>query len=331
MGRIELDWFGGGGGNVLLVLWEGEGTYYLYYVGALVTTLERPKPLMGRIELACYDARGTEATHWAADSSLGERAYFKSKDEPAQLVVQNIREVDAGLYRCRVDFRKSPTRNSKVNLTIILPPQKLSVLDERGAHIQHYILGPYPEGASVQITCLSTGGRIYLPVSRKFFTFSIQNSWICVHYLLDMFINRPCHTELGGDSIQYKVDNADKSETAKVGRLRPALDNRNSHSIMVTHKISVRMLANAQPNYMEWHAASPRYRRPLPRVTWWQENALLDDSYETLSERRVRNVLHLERVDRRHLHTVFTCQASNNNLVAPISSAVTLDLYRNYL
>ncbi|GLH04557.1 Nephrin [Gryllus bimaculatus] len=67
-------------------------------------------------------------------------------------------------------------------------------------------------------------------------------------------------------------------------------------------------------------------RRPAPRVTWWQANALLDDTYESAGERRVRNNLYIDELERKQLLTVLTCQAINNNLTVPLSAAVTIDL-----
>lgn len=69
-----------------------------------------------------YDARGAaigKGSHWADDVTLSNRGYFKAKPNPSILSIDSTKSLDSGVYRCRVDFHKSPTRNSKVNLTII--------------------------------------------------------------------------------------------------------------------------------------------------------------------------------------------------------------------
>jgi len=50
---------------------------------------------------------------------LDERGYFLTVTDPATLSLNSVDERDEGEYRCRVDFRLSPTRNSKVHLTVI--------------------------------------------------------------------------------------------------------------------------------------------------------------------------------------------------------------------
>lgn len=70
------------------------------------------------------DARGgplAEASHLAMSDDLGSRSYFITDDQPskARLRIQHVNMHDEGVFRCRVDFNNSPTRNFQVNLTLV--------------------------------------------------------------------------------------------------------------------------------------------------------------------------------------------------------------------
>ena len=69
-----------------------------------------------------YDARDSEwnnGTRWSDEFQFGSRAYFDLSSSPSVLRVQNIQAAEAGVYRCRVDFKSAPTRNSLVNISVI--------------------------------------------------------------------------------------------------------------------------------------------------------------------------------------------------------------------
>lgn len=50
---------------------------------------------------------------------VGPRAYFVTVTKPAALSLEAVQLDDEGIYRCRVDFKNSPTKNLQVNLTVI--------------------------------------------------------------------------------------------------------------------------------------------------------------------------------------------------------------------
>lgn len=61
------------------------------------------------------------ATHSALAGIRGERVFFSVADNPkdAKLRIKSVEEADGGIYRCRVDYFNSPTRNFRVNLTLV--------------------------------------------------------------------------------------------------------------------------------------------------------------------------------------------------------------------
>ncbi|XP_046489857.1 nephrin isoform X1 [Neodiprion pinetum] len=109
--------------------------------------------------LYSYDARNRlgKAKLWSAPQFWGNRALFRATS-PAQLLVQDLRESDEGVYRCRVDFRNSPTRNLKVNFTVIVPPSKPIIYDAKRRDMSK-LLEAYAEGANLTLVCEVHGGR----------------------------------------------------------------------------------------------------------------------------------------------------------------------------
>ncbi|XP_017756216.1 PREDICTED: uncharacterized protein LOC108547976 [Eufriesea mexicana] len=108
-----------------------------------------------------YDMRGKhaeKASHWNDKDHLNDRAFFRTVKEPATLNINHIEERDEGEYRCRVDFAKSPTRNARIHLTVIVPPNKPSIIDEQGTSVPT-VAGPYEEGGEIKLKCRVSGGQ----------------------------------------------------------------------------------------------------------------------------------------------------------------------------
>jgi hypothetical protein len=56
----------------------------------------------------------------SAIASTASRVHFQFDSHPvALLLLNNVGDHDEGIYRCRVDFGRSPTRNVLVQLTVV--------------------------------------------------------------------------------------------------------------------------------------------------------------------------------------------------------------------
>ncbi|KAA0202257.1 hypothetical protein HAZT_HAZT010396 [Hyalella azteca] len=110
-----------------------------------------------------YDDRSGSSrrtSHWSAEDALGARASLEVLSLPAQLVVKSLREDDAGLYHCRVDFRKQPTKTTRVVLSVVVPPTSVVVYEGSSLpHAMSSVVGPLHEGDMVTLTCVAQGGK----------------------------------------------------------------------------------------------------------------------------------------------------------------------------
>ncbi|XP_069940843.1 uncharacterized protein [Cherax quadricarinatus] len=99
------------------------------------------------------------ARHWA-EKKLGGRAYLRLGREQRGLVLQEVQLEDAGDYRCRVDFVESPTRNLRIRLDVVVPPNSITITSSYAPETMiEGRAGPFPEGSQVTLSCQVIGGH----------------------------------------------------------------------------------------------------------------------------------------------------------------------------
>lgn len=72
--------------------------------------------------VASVDARGKyikDAQHFTDTPMLNGRAHLRTSSDKVRLIMETVSNSDEGVYKCRVDFKKSPTRNSRIHLSVI--------------------------------------------------------------------------------------------------------------------------------------------------------------------------------------------------------------------
>ncbi|VVC86489.1 unnamed protein product [Leptidea sinapis] len=120
------------------------------------------QPLSGddQIAMVLYDVRGRTVYQpklWSSPNGFGSRAYFRATATPATLLVDGVTSSDSGIYRCRVDFKNSPTRNLRINFTVIIPSERPVIMDAK-TRSNTRLLEPFDEGDDLELLCETHGG-----------------------------------------------------------------------------------------------------------------------------------------------------------------------------
>nr|XP_031831154.1 hemicentin-1-like isoform X2 [Nomia melanderi] len=209
----------------------------------------------------------SKARLWSSPAALGPRAFFITASNPAHLSIDRLESKDEGIYRCRVDFKNSPTRKQKMNLTVIVPPSKPVIRDATTRNISR-IEEPYNEGSDVNLICEVEGGR---PPPKL--TWYLENTVIDEYYEYNTqsgrTVNHLCYPEVGRQHLKTRLI-CEASNTNLVSPLtRVVILDVNLKPLFV-QILTKESRVSANKNYeVECRTSGSR---PEAVITWWKAN-----------------------------------------------------------
>ncbi|KAH8280897.1 hypothetical protein KR054_003592 [Drosophila jambulina] len=215
---------------------------------------------------------------WSDESVFGDRAYFIFDKEPGKLSIQNTQASDSGTYRCRVDFLKAQTINSRVRLNVISPPKQVIIRDSANVE-RSTVVGPYSEGDIVALKCQVIGGYPTPTISwyRDGVEIPCELAHLAGGKIIECEITLP---SLGREDLNSRLTcRALSHPRAPIVEAVVQID-------MNFAPLNIRLLGAHQPL-----SAGRRYdllcqsagSRPPAVITWWQNGIRLEKTTETTS------------------------------------------------
>ncbi|XP_037777069.1 peroxidasin homolog [Penaeus monodon] len=223
---------------------------------------------------------------------------------PPGLVLDPVKASDRDLYRCRVDYDSSPTRNVRIQLNVVVPPRRVHIVNEKGMDVNG-VIGPYHVGVTVKLQCRAEGGDSHKNTKPEF-----SPGEIPYYIILDIWRFSFHKINMNGDpdcAVNMILDETDpKQQLCK--------------KIVNT---AMKTILEIQSNL---YSPPPPTGEPRPSVTWWSGGTLLDDVSEDRRGDITINTLTLHSIARHDLYRALTCQVINSNLSDPMTATVTLDM-----
>uniref|UniRef100_W8BB58 Neural cell adhesion molecule 2 n=1 Tax=Ceratitis capitata TaxID=7213 RepID=W8BB58_CERCA len=215
---------------------------------------------------------------WSDETVFGNRAEFELNNNPSQLTIRNSQISDTGIYRCRIDFVKAQTYNSRMVLIVIALPKEIVIRDENGVK-RSTVVGPYNEGEFILLKCEAIGGNP--PPTLVWLFEDIQIAY-----------------EISTDILNKSVQSSIKFGPLKREHLNMRLTcQARSHSKAAIVETFVKIDMNFPPlnirllGARQALSAGRRYDllcqsaggRPPAVITWWQNEFRLEKTTETTS------------------------------------------------
>ncbi|CAG9105454.1 unnamed protein product [Plutella xylostella] len=215
------------------------------------------------------DFRNGAPVHWAIAGEFGARSHFvlnESDPSSAHLAIEKVAAQDEGLYRCRIDYIDSPTRNYKVNLTVIVPPESPRIYDSEGREILGGGAGPFREGQGLLLSCQASGGKPLPDVSwyrgEERLAHTREGS-VCQLHIQELT------RELDGVKLQCRV---------QPPLLQPTVRNVNVKLFLKPQFVRVTGLGRTRAGHERSFVCTTRGSKPAPNIDWFINSQLIDST-----------------------------------------------------